>query len=175
MSLAAVIALAGCSGMNDKKKDELGYTPKTREVADAEEEAARLSSEIFDVIDLRGKTSKPGPSVARCGGKDEEKFYKINHAWSLWGVPVEDMKQAMGRLKENLPEKGWKIVKYGPDKSPSKSPELVADSTKKQYSVSIHLYDESDKTGSKAPKSLIYVLLTSACFQVPDGQTVDEY
>ncbi|MCG0288525.1 hypothetical protein [Streptomyces sp. PSAA01] len=161
--------------MSEKKKDELGYTPKTRTVADAEEEAAGLSSEIFDVIDLRGKTSKPGPSVARCSGQDEEKFYKINHAWSLWGVPVKDMKQAMARLKEDLPQKGWKIVKYGPDKSPSKSPELIADSIKKQFSVSIHLYDESDKSGSKAPKSLIYVLMTSNCFQVPDGQTVDEY
>ncbi|MFI0779048.1 hypothetical protein [Streptomyces sp. NPDC021212] len=168
------ITLFGCSGMRDNKKDDLGYTPKGREVSRAKNDAKEASSEILEIIDLRGEVSEPGPGIAQCGGKDPEKFYRVNHMWSLSGVPVPEMQRAMTRLKEGLPKKGWKIAKYGPDGSRSKSPELVAVSVPRQFSVNIHLYDESKKTEPNAPKSLIYVFLTSDCFQVPEGGTVGD-
>ncbi|MFB6534848.1 hypothetical protein ACFCY8_21325 [Streptomyces noursei] len=155
--------------------NEPSYTPETREVPEAKQEAKALSSEILRVIGLQGEVSKPGPGVSVCGERDADKFYTIHHPWSLTGVPIDDMKKAMTRLKEELPKNGWKIVSYGPDKSPSKSLELVADSTKKKYSVNIHLYDETGRTKPNGPKSKIYVDLTSACFQAPKGKTVDEY
>lgn len=174
-ALAVPITLSGCSNMGDNKKDDLGYTPKQREVSRVKDDAKEASSEILEIIDLRGEVSEPGPGIAQCSDKDPEKFYRVNHMWSLSGVPVPDMQRAMTRLKEGLPKKGWKIVKYGPDGSRSKSPELIADSVPKQFSVNIHLYDESKKTEPNAPKSLIYVFLTSNCFQVPEGKTVDDY
>lgn len=173
-ALTVAIMLSGCSGMRDNKRDDLGYTPKEREVSRAKNDAKEASSEILEIIDLRGEVSEPGPGIAPCADKGPEKFYRVNHTWSLSGVPVPDMQRAMARLKEGLPKKGWKIVKYGPDGSRSKSPELVADSVPRQFSVNIHLYDESKKAEPNAPKSLIYVFLTSDCFQVPEGKAVEE-
>ncbi|MEU1806217.1 hypothetical protein [Streptomyces sp. NPDC019937] len=156
-------------------EDELGYTPKTRSVSQAREQARSLSSEIFDVIGLNGETSKPGPGVSQCADKDSDKFYKIHHPWSLSGVPIEDLKKGMTRLKEDLPKKGWKIVNYGPNNSPAKNIEMTADSTKQPFSVNIELFDNSKKPAGEKRKSLIYVDLVSACFQVPSGEKVNEY
>lgn len=158
-----------------ESKDDLGYTPQTREISNSREDAEGVSSEIYDIIALRGKVSKGGPGVALCGDKDSDKFYVIHHPWSLRDVPIADMEAAMARLKEELPKRGWKIVSYGPDTSPAKNLELLADFTKKQYSVNIRLLDKTGRTEPDAPKSKIHVDLVSACFQVPDGKTVNEY
>ncbi|MGW2327143.1 hypothetical protein ACWC5C_15395 [Streptomyces sp. NPDC001700] len=155
--------------------DELGYTPKKRSVPQAREQARTLSSEIFDVIGLNGETSKPGPGVSQCTDKDSDKFYKIHHPWSLSGIPIEDLKKGMTRLKEDLPKKGWKVVKYGPNNSKAKNIDLTADSKKQPFSVNIELFDKSDKPGEGRNNSLIYVDLVSACFQVPEGEKMDEY
>ncbi|MFD3418444.1 hypothetical protein [Streptomyces decoyicus] len=149
--------------------------PDARNVSEVREEARKISSIVLDVIDLKGEVSKPGPGVSPCGDRDSEKFYTIHHPWSLSGVPVEDMKKAMERLKTNLPGKGWKIVSYGPDASPSKSLELVADSTKKKFSISVRLLDRTKRANPGSLKALISVDLTSACFQVPKGKAVDAY
>ncbi len=154
---------------------EADSPPDTREISVARDEAQGVSKEIFSVIGLRGKTSKPGPGVAVCGDKNPDTYYAIHHPWSLTGVPVSDMKKAMERLREGLPAKGWTITSYGPDSSPSKSLELTADSTKKKFSVSIRLLDRTGRAEPGAPTALIYVDLASACFQVPKGKTVDEY
>ncbi|RXS85332.1 hypothetical protein EST92_08315 [Streptomyces sp. TM32] len=160
--------------MTDTNKDP-GYTPEAREISEVKQEATGLSGEILRAIGLQGEVSKPGPGVAVCGEENADRFYTIHHPWSLTGVPIGDMKKAMTRLKEELPKNGWKIVSYGPDKSPSKSLELVADSTKRKFSVNIHLYDETVRAKTDGPKSKIYVDLISACFQVPKGKTVDQY
>ncbi len=83
------------------------------------------------------------------------------------------MKKAMERLREGLPAKGWTITSYGPDRSPSKSLELTAVSPKK-FSVSIRLLDRTRRPRPGAP-SMIYVDLTSECFQVPKNKTADKY
>ncbi|MFF4602706.1 hypothetical protein ACFY12_08130 [Streptomyces sp. NPDC001339] len=173
VAIAASTTLAGCSSVTDSGK-EPAYTPEVRQISEARKEAKDISSNLFDAIGLQGRISQPGPGVSQCGDKGPAKFYTIHHPWSLSGVSVEDMKQAMARLKENLPKNDWKIVSYGPDKSPSKSLELIADSTKRKFSVNIRLLDRTQRASSNAP-SMIYVDLTSACFQVPEGKTVDEY
>ncbi|MDT3396095.1 hypothetical protein RKE29_05465 [Streptomyces sp. B1866] len=163
--------LTGCSVENS---NDPGDAPKTREVHDVEKEAQELSSQILEIINLRGKVSEPGPGVALCGEKDSEKYYVIHHPWSVAEVPVEDLRQAMTRLREEMPKKGWKVTKYGPDQSPSRSLALKADSTQKEFSVRIYLYDESRKAKPEGV-SMIYAHLASACFQVPEGKTVEEY
>lgn len=174
LSVAAWIILTGCSSVKDSGSDP-GSAPDVRNISEAREEARELSSVVLDVIDLKGEVSKSGPGVSPCRDKDSDRFYTIHHPWSLTGVPVEDMKKAMERLRKSLPEKGWKIVSYGPDVSPSKSIELVADSTKKKFSISIRLLDRTKRANPGSLKALISVDLTSACFQVPKGKTVDEY
>ncbi len=77
----------------------------------------------------------------------------------------------MERLKSDLPKRGWKVVKYGPDSSPSKSLELIADSTEKKFSVNVSLDDRS----GEGKESQIMVDLVSACFRVPEGKRVDSY
>ncbi|MEC4017131.1 hypothetical protein [Streptomyces sp. H27-D2] len=172
--LAATVVVTGCSTMAESDNG-LGYTPETREISDAKKAAEGFSSELIDIIALRGKLSEPGPGVSQCGEEDPEKFYAILHTWSLINVPVDDMEKAMVRLNEDLPKRGWKVSKYGPDASPSKSLELVANSKKKKFSVSVRLFDETGRAKPDGPKSKIWVNLSSACFQVPKGKTVDEY
>ncbi|MFI0263591.1 hypothetical protein ACH4OW_31730 [Streptomyces sp. NPDC017056] len=174
LSMVAAVTLTGCSGMSAPGR-EAGPPPDSREVSAAKSEAQSISIEILSIIGLRGKTSKPGPGVAVCGDRDPGKFYAIHHHWSLTGVPVSYMKKAMKRLREGLPGKDWAITSYGPDSSPSKSLELTADSVKEKYSVSIRLLDGTGRTEPGAPTALIYVDLTSACFQAPKGKTVHEY
>ena len=175
-ALTALIALTGCSTVtNPKEEDELGYTPDVREISQAKTEARGISSELYDIIGLQGKVTGTGPGVALCDGKDYGKYYVIHHPWGLTDLPIEELRKGMDRLKKGMPNSGWKIVKYGPDTSPSKSLEIIADSTKAKFSVNIRLFDESKRTEPDAPKSMIVVDLVSACFQVPKGKRVDEY
>ncbi|MEU2869956.1 hypothetical protein ABZ769_12225 [Streptomyces olivoreticuli] len=160
--------------MNDS--NDLDYTPDVREVESVRGEARQLSSGLLDAIALKGDVTQPGPRIASCGDKDTDSFYKINHPWSIGGVPVGDMKRAMERLRDDLPKSGWKVVKYGPDSSPSKSLELLANSTERKFSVNISLHDGSKAESSGAAKeSRILVFLVSACFRVPEGKTVVGY
>lgn len=154
-----------------KDSDGLDYTPEVGEVESVRGDARQLSSGILDSIALKGEVTKSGPGVAVCGDKDSDYFYKIHHPWSLRGMPIGDLKRAMERLKADLPKRGWKVVKYGPDSSPSKSLELIADSTEKKFSVNVSLDDRSGEN----KESQILVDLVSACFRVPEGKRVDSY
>ncbi|MCZ1009185.1 hypothetical protein [Streptomyces lydicus] len=142
-----------------------------RDVPLAEEDGRSLSSEIYAMMGLKNaKITKPGPHAALCEEGDPERYYMVRHAWAVHGVPFKDLEQAMERLKKEMPEKGWNIVKYGPDSSPAKTLELMADSTEKKFSVAVHLLDER----KKSRESRIAVSLVSTCFEVPAGKTVTE-
>ncbi|WP_327297503.1 MULTISPECIES: hypothetical protein [unclassified Streptomyces] len=174
-SAATLSILTGCSGM--PKSHDLGYTPEVRDVSSVKNEAQGLSSQLHHLMALDGKTTNTGPGVDLCDDEDPDHLYVVRHPWSLYGVPVEDMKKAMEQLKVELPRHDWKIVKFGPDSSPSKSLEIVANSTKGKFSVNITLYDRRKKSGnapSASKVSIIAVDLASACFRVPHGKTVDQ-
>ncbi|MFF8789986.1 hypothetical protein [Streptomyces sp. NPDC015125] len=160
------ITMTGCSGMHDDRDEA-----SVRDVPLAEEDGRSLSSEIYAMMGLKNaKSTEPGPHAALCEGEDPERYYMVRHAWAVHGVPFADLEQAMERLKKEMPEKGWKIVKYGPDSSPAKTLELMADSTEKKFSVAIHLLDER----KKSRESRIAVSLASTCYEVPAGKTVTE-
>ncbi|MEW2219867.1 hypothetical protein AB0939_11250 [Streptomyces sp. NPDC006990] len=163
LAVPLIIAGTGCSGMGD------GDEPSVRDVDDVRADAKKLSSQVLDVIDLRGKTTESGPGVGVCGDRDSSKYFTVGHPWSVYGVPVADMKEAMKRLKEELPKQGWKITKYGPNGSPAKNLTLKADYPKMKFSVQIELLEEPKE--SEDP-SMIHVSLGSSCFKVPDGQDV---
>lgn len=155
-------------------EDDRDETPRTREVEAARQDAKSVSSQLLNVIDLNGEVTEPGPGVSPCDGPDSDSDtrFTIKHPWSVYGVPVADMEAAMERLKRELPDRGWEVVRYGPDKSRARNLELVADYKHgdKQFSVNVRLLDERD--GDAGKRSMINVNLVSACFQVPEGQKV---
>ena len=154
----------------------LGYTPEVREVSAPREEARRLSSELYDLLRVKGKTSAPGPGVDVCGDLDPETFYVIRHLWSLYGLPAGDLEAGWQGLREDLPRHGWEIVHEGRESTVAQSPFLMADSTRKKFTLKATLLIPTarDAERSGAEPGIMFHLV-SACFRVPDGTTVDEY
>ncbi|MGK5627703.1 hypothetical protein [Streptomyces sp. URMC 123] len=134
-----------------------------RDTARMKETVGRASGTLLDIMGLAGKTTEPGPAASPCDGRPSgEGVRVIRHPWSLYDVPVDDMYAAMDRLREQLPRKGWKIVKDGPDKSPARTPQIVADSTEEPLSADIRLLDERPY-GKHT--SLLEVTVVSTCFK----------
>ncbi|MEU9009351.1 hypothetical protein AB0D12_06095 [Streptomyces sp. NPDC048479] len=79
----------------------------------------------------------------------------------------------MTRLKDGLPKQGWKITRFGPDKSASKNLELIADHDEKKFGLNISFW-KKNSGGDKNPPALV-VTVVSGCYQVPEGQTVEHY
>ncbi|WP_240139252.1 hypothetical protein [Streptomyces sp. MUM 178J] len=145
--------------------DALGYTPTTLAVDDLRAKTKSVSSQIYDMIGIKGgKTTEPGPGISTCE-EDPEHLILSRHPWSLYDVPQDDLKQGFQRLREELPKRGWKIVEYGPNKSAAKTLELTADSTTERYSVNAELH--VDGPASETPKILVHVV--SGCFRAPEG------
>ncbi len=141
----------------------------TRSIEDARSDTKKVSSDILDVIGLKGKVSEPGPGVTRCGeNKDSDKFFRMRHPWSFTTSSGEQLDEAMKRLRDELPEHGWKVVQYGHDNSQNKNLNLTADNDKKKFSVHITYFAKDTP-----PKLAVRVI--SGCYQVPEGERVDQY
>ncbi|MEU1670339.1 hypothetical protein ABZ547_43465 [Streptomyces sparsogenes] len=162
--------------MSDADDPGLGYTPEVREVSASREEARALSSELYDLLRVKGKTTAPGPGVDVCGELDPETFYVVRHLWSVYGVPVGDLEAAWRGLTEDLPRHGWEIVHEGREPSVAASPYVMADSLRKKFTLKATLLipTERDAERSGAEPGIMFHLV-SACFRVPEGTTVDEY
>ncbi|MEU2362725.1 hypothetical protein ABZ616_18625 [Streptomyces noursei] len=154
LAALACALMAGCSGMNENNL-------KFRDIEQVKGDVRKASSELLGIIGLKGKATEGGPLIAPCSNYPEG-VYRASHPWSVYGIPVEEMEKAMDRLRTGLPKNGWKIVKDGKDRSPSKSPQIVANSKGDEFSVDIRLHDER-KYGSDP--SLIEVTVESACFK----------
>lgn len=135
-----------------------------RDSGSVQEEAEKVSSQIMDVMNLKGKVTESGAAILPCSGFDssEGEVYRARHPWSLYGVPVMEMEKAMGRLREKLPESGWRIVRDGTDGSRAESAQIVADSKNEGFSVDIRLLAEPK--GSEH-ESLIEVTVASSCYR----------
>ena len=153
------MTLVGCSQVNGKED------PKSFSVRDSDEvgrETEKKSSEILEILNLKGKVTEPGAGSVSCSDSSAENTYRARHPWSIYDVPVEEMKKAMDRLRKDLPEKGWKIVKDGHDDSQAQSPQIIANSSKGRFSVDIRLQDR--RTRSDDP-SIIEVTVVSGCYR----------
>lgn len=75
----------------------------------------------------------------------------------------------MDRLRKELPVKGWKIVKGGPDDSRAKSPQIVADSGDGNVSADLRL--RITAPGSEYD-SAIEVTVVSSCFRGKSGSAL---
>ncbi|MEV6332704.1 hypothetical protein [Streptomyces sp. NPDC051909] len=152
--------------MTDAKDSDSLPSAGVSTTSDALDAAEKVSSELYDLIGLKGKATQPGPGVNECSGKDPEKYFTTFHAWTFTPASPEQLAGVMERLKAEMPKHGWKIVDFGPDTSQSKSVTITADNDARKHSVKIaHWANENP------PK--LNVFLVSGCYQVPEGDKVD--
>ncbi|WNF27258.1 hypothetical protein RI138_10640 [Streptomyces sp. C11-1] len=149
------------------KSDDLPLAGTSTSLA-AADEAEKISSEIYDLIGIRGKGSDTGPGVSECGGKDPDKYFQIFHPWSFTPESPSQLDDVMERLREELPKHGWKIVEYGHDTSKNKNINLTADNDKKKHSVNITHY-------AKRTPPKLSLTVVSGCYQTPEGQKVQRF
>lgn len=156
--------------MSDDKKDSSDGVPfaGTSTSRDASDAMEKVSSDIYDLMGVKGKASENFPGVTECAGKDKKTYFRIHHPWSFRPTSASDLDEAMARLKSELPKHGWKIVEYGPDTSRNRNINLTADNDKKKVSVIIIKM-------AKAERPMLSLDLISGCYKVPDGEKVDPY
>lgn len=153
--------------MTDKKSQEIP-SAGTSNSSDASDAMEKVSSGIYDLIGVKGKTSDSRPGVTECPGTDMKVYFRIFHPWSFYPASASDLELAMERLKTELPKRGWRIVEYGPDTSRNKNINLTADNDEKKVGVSIAQMVKNDP-----PKLSLTVV--SGCYRVPDGEEVKRF
>ncbi|KPC81332.1 hypothetical protein ADK82_17100 [Streptomyces sp. NRRL S-4] len=158
--------LTGC-GMTDEKSDGVP-SAGTSTSLDAADTMERVSSEIYDLLGVKGKASENLPGVMDCAGKDTKTYFRIFHPWSFTPASASDLDEAMERLKRELPKHGWEIVEYGPNTSKNKNITLTADNDKKKVSVKVTNMAKSDPP-------VLSLDLVSGCYEVPDGEEVERF
>ncbi|MFJ6807844.1 hypothetical protein ACIQRK_17730 [Streptomyces anulatus] len=163
----ALTTLTGCS-MNDAKDSDALPSAGTSTSREAAQTVKEVSSELYDLIGIKGKASNSGAGVSDCGDKDPNKYFQVFHPWSFTPTSPEKLSSVMERLKEELPKHGWKVVEFGPDTSKNKNVMLTADNEEKKHSVKIWHYAKRNP-----PK--LSLMVVSGCYQVPDGEKVDRF
>ncbi|OKH92078.1 hypothetical protein AB852_26890 [Streptomyces uncialis] len=161
--------MTGC-GMDDSGKTDAPVpSAGTSGVEDATRDTRKVSSDLLDLIGVKGKVTEPGPRVGECGdGQDRETHFQMRHPWSLTPASGKQLDGVMERLRERLPEQGWKIVQYERDTSRNKNLNLTADHDERKFSVNVvHL--------ARNEPPALSVTVVSGCYRVPDGEKVDRF
>ncbi|MFJ1788886.1 hypothetical protein ACIOML_31850 [Streptomyces anulatus] len=151
------LLLSGCSEMDENSADA-----PVRASSEVQDEVEKVSGSILEILSLKAKATEAGAMISPCEGG----AYRAHHPWGVYGPPAEDLEEAMDRLRSQLPKKGWKIVKDGPDDSRAKSPQIVADSADGKFSVDARFHGRQ----SNDPAQL-EVTVQSACFRPESGST----
>ncbi|MCP9205709.1 hypothetical protein [Streptomyces cucumeris] len=146
--------------------------PEVREVSAPRREAGRLSSELYDLLRVKGRTTAPGPGVGPCGDLDPDTFYVIRHPWSVYGVPADELRTAWEGLREDLPRHGWTIVTEGREETVAAAPYLIADCARAPFTLKATLLIPTARDTGRGAEPGIGFTLVSACFRVPEGGTV---
>ncbi|MET8724409.1 MULTISPECIES: hypothetical protein [Streptomyces] len=145
------------SNENDEKKADV------RDERAVKQSVERASSEILDILAVKGKVTQSGAVPTPCTAyPEEDAVHRMRHPWSVYDVPGADLEQAMDRVRAQLPAKGWKIVKDGPDKSRAKLPQIVANSADGHLSADLRLWLEP---ADAKRSSMIEVTVVSDCFR----------
>ncbi|MBQ0827915.1 hypothetical protein [Streptomyces tagetis] len=158
--------LTGCD-MTEKDSDGVPFSGMSTSL-DAADAMERVSSEIYDLIGVKGEASDSHSTVTECPGRDENTYFQILHPWSFYPAAASDIDSAMDRLKEELPKNGWNIVEYGPDASKNKNIRMIADNEKKKAGVKVI------KMAKENPPMLSLSVI-SGCYKIPDGQEIQRF
>lgn len=143
----------------------MGKTAEVRDSAQMLTGAQRTSSQVLDMIGLKGKVTDGPPLPLPCEGYEPEgKVERVDHPWSIYDLPYEELEQAYTRMRTTLPAKGWKVTQDGPDETAAKTPTLRADAPDGDYAVELQLM-ENRKHPTAKTKALIAVTVVSRCFQ----------
>ncbi|GLF97561.1 hypothetical protein [Streptomyces yaizuensis] len=163
----ALASITGC-GMDDFGKSGVPSAGRSS-IDDATTATKQVSSEILDLVGVKGDATEPGPRVSECGGdRDRETYYQMRHPWSLVPAPGQRLDGVMERLRDELPKHGWKIVQFERDNSRNQNFRLTADHDDRKFSVRVvHL--------AKNEPPQLSITIVSGCYQVLDGQRVDRY
>ncbi|GAA2792528.1 hypothetical protein [Streptomyces showdoensis] len=168
----ALLLATGCSTMNDSAAD-LPYEPQAKKVAEAKDLVRARSSEIFDAAGLK-QAGNGAPDASPCDGVEDG--YRVRHFWSMYGT-ADALKQAMDRLHEGLPAKGWKVLRFEPAKSEAKQLQLDVEHERDHHTATIELllpstYKDASKW-EKQQKDSLSVSVTSPCWTDPAYQVGD--
>ncbi|MFJ8863594.1 hypothetical protein ACIRD8_34905 [Streptomyces sp. NPDC102451] len=153
--------------MTEEKSDGVPFAGTSASL-DAADTMQKVSSEIYDLLGVKGKASKNLPGVMDCSGKDTKTYFRIFHPWAFTPASASDLDKAMERLKSELPKHGWEIVEYGPNNSKNRSITLTADNAKKKVSVNV-------TNMAKGDPPMLSLDLASGCYKVPDGEEVQRF
>lgn len=175
------LLLSGCGMTDNDGNDSPGSTTGASQEArtslpdagtatteEAVEAVKEVSSELYRFAGVPGKASEPGPGVKECEGKDPDTYFTVYHPWNFAPSRPGDIDVAMENLKKKLDTGGWVTKRVYRDNSRNKALNLIADNNAKKVSVWIVQYSED-----AAPSLGINV--TSGCYQVPEGETVDRF
>ncbi|MFE2286074.1 hypothetical protein ACFXDJ_18125 [Streptomyces sp. NPDC059443] len=172
LALTFTTLMTGCSNTVDKANAGLAYTPTVLSVQDAKTKTKAVSSQIFDLIGIKNAKTTPGGASISLNEKDPSHLFMVRHPWSVYGTSDEELTQGFLRLKEALPQHGWKIKEYGRNSTPAKDLELTADSQDGPFSVNVVLataVDPAKNAPSANNESGIMVHVVSAYFRAPEG------
>ncbi|MBD3934359.1 hypothetical protein IF129_22705 [Streptomyces chumphonensis] len=147
-------------------------TVETSSVARVDAQTKEVSSQLLDIIDVSGRVSEPGPGVTQCDqSRSRERYFRMNHSWSVSSQDTDQLGKAMRRLLDKLPKQGWEVVSYGPNNSTSKTLTLIADHPAKRFGTNIEFWERRPE--GKTPGLLVTVV--SGCYAVPEGEHVEHY
>ncbi|WP_186777849.1 hypothetical protein [Streptomyces salinarius] len=145
---------------------------ESRDGQAVKETVENASSEILDIVGAKGKVTESGAHPIQCSDyAPEDEVHRMRHPWSIYDASDRDLKEAMERLREQLPTKGWKIVTDGPDKSQAQLPQIVANSPDGHMSADIRLWIEAPQSKRS---SMIEATVVSDCFRSSPDTSSDE-
>ncbi|WP_459250783.1 hypothetical protein [Streptomyces youssoufiensis] len=142
--------------------------PAVKSADDVKVRSNALSHGLLRIVDLRGDLRPPGNAVGLCGDRDADEFYRINNFWSLAGPSATELHSAMDRLVAEMPKHGWEIAEHGREETEARDRYLKGNNKLDKFSVYVALLEPAPNSQLERP--LLSVSLTSACYQVPDGE-----
>ncbi|MFF4405824.1 hypothetical protein ACFY2W_32615 [Streptomyces sp. NPDC001262] len=145
--------------------NKLNYKPEELGVDAARSKTKDASSQLLEMIGVKGKVTEPGPGISRCDNdSDRNDLYLVRHPWSVYDVSNDDLQRGMENLRVALPEKGWKILKDGVANSKDQDPEIYAENKELHYAAHF-TWMRNNSSG----QPMINVSVVSSCFRAPAG------
>ncbi len=95
---ALSLTLTGCS-MYEESNDVPFAGSRTSSAASDQLEG--ISSEIYDLIGIKGERSDSRAGIMDCAGKDQEKYFRVFHPWSFYPSSPGQLDEAMKRLSRS--------------------------------------------------------------------------
>ena len=85
--LASLVMTVGCSAMKSNASG-LVCEPEKRDSQQVAHEVGTLSSRVLEMLNIKGKSTEPGPAAAPCDVPHgiSQTYQSIRHPWAPYGV-----------------------------------------------------------------------------------------